>query len=285
MPYTRASDGTHLYYETQGTGEAILFAHEFGGDWRSWRLQAEHFARDYLCLRYSARGFYPSSVPQLERYGQDISTSDLFAVADAAGLDKFHLVGLSMGSYTSLMAAVSHPERLLSLTLAGCSSGADDEAGRERYRDDLQQAISLLDSKLGDGYVEWFADDPTYRRLLARYPSRWTTYSDRLRAQSVEGARNTLKTVHWQRKSLFQMKDALKQLDVPTLLIHGDEDHSLIEPTNDFLAGILPCSSHVIMENTGHLVNIEQPKAFNLALALHIRGERLSSLGNNALPR
>lgn len=275
MSYIEAADGIRLYAEEAGRGEAIIFAHEFGGDWRSWTAQIAHFGSRFRCIRYCARGFFPSDAPEDERrYGQDPSTGDLLAVADALAAGRFHLVGLSMGSFTSLSFALRHPDRLISLTLAGCSSGPSTEAQRMRYREDLKKEIALLDDERGDGAVRWFSEDPAYRRMPEKQPSAWLAYCDNLRAQSVEGARNTLARLHWNRLSLFEREGELRRLRVPTLLVFGDEDHHLIEPTNIFLASALPLSKTERLRGTGHLVNIEEPAVFNRALERHFREAR-----------
>lgn len=271
MSYIQAADRTCLYVEETGKGDAIIFAHEFGGDWRSWRSQVAHFGDRFRCIRYCARGFLPSDVPgEVGCYGQDISTGDLLAIADALELSRFHLVGLSMGSFTSLLFALAHPQRLISLTLAGCSSGPTEEAQRTRYREDLSTEIALLDERRGDGAVRWFSDALAYRRMPEKQPFTWAAYCDNLRAQSVAGARNTLSTLHWNRPSIFEREDALRQLRIPALLVFGDEDHNLIEPTNEFLASTLPNSKIRKLERTGHLVNIEEPEIFNCILEQHL---------------
>lgn len=271
MSYIRASDGTQIYVEENGHGEAIVFAHEFGGDWRSWRPQIDHFGDRYRCIRYCARGFLPSDVPDSrDHYGQDQSTSDLLAVADSLELSRFHLVGLSMGSFTSLAFALEHSERLISLTLVGCSSGPTGERQRARYRKELKTEIAFMDTQRGDGRVLWYLDNPAYHRMPEKQPLAWRDYCDNLRAQSVKGARNTISTLHWNRISLFEKEDALRALSVPTLLIFGDQDYRLIEPTNEFLALLLPNTRICKIENTGHLVNIEEPAIFNQALEAHV---------------
>lgn len=272
MSYIQAADGTRLYVEETGQGDAVIFAHEFGGDWRSWRSQVACFKDSFRCIRYCARGFFPSDVPADERcYGQDISTEDLLTIADAFGLRQFHLVGLSMGSFTSLLFALAHPERLISMTLAGCSSGPKGDVQRARYREDLTTEIALLDEHGGDGAARWFSGDKAYQRMPEKKPLAWEAYCDNLRAQSVVGSRNTLSTLHWSRPSIFERENDLRALRVPILLIFGDEDHHLIEPTNEFLASTLPFSKIRKLERTGHLVNIEEPEIFNRELEQHFR--------------
>lgn len=267
MPFIISFDGTRLYVEATGAGEAIVFAHEFGGDWRSWREQVAHFGGRYRCITYCARGVLPSEAPDdIGRYGQDASTADLLHVADALGLERFHLVGLSMGSFTSLMFALAHPHRLLSLALAGCSSGAADQRDRNAYRDSLRSRIALLDEELGDGAARWLMQSRGYEFMPTKRPDVWKVYCDNQRAQSVIGARHILSTVHWHRESFFGWADRLSQLSVPTLLIFGDTDHAFIEPSNVFLAAALKSARLRKLAETGHLVNLEEPAQFNAAL-------------------
>ena len=143
----KTADGYFLHVEECGRGSPIIFAHEFGGDHRSWQSQMSSFAQDHRCIAYAARGFLPSAVPDgVAAYGQGKSTQDLIAVADRLGLAKFHLVGLSMGSFTSLMAAAQQPKRILSLTLIGCSSGPCTRAEQAEYRGYIEDEIALLEA-------------------------------------------------------------------------------------------------------------------------------------------
>src|SRR3990172_6225594 len=125
MPYVTADDGARLYYEEAGRGTAILFVHEFLGEYRSWEAQVRHFARRYRCIAYNARGYPPSDVPgRAEDYAFERQRGDILAMLDALGIDRAHVVGLSMGAFASFYFGMRWPERALSLTLAGIGSGA-----------------------------------------------------------------------------------------------------------------------------------------------------------------
>src|SRR4029077_10298778 len=102
MPHATTPDGVKLYYEEAGSGAPILFVHEFAGDWRSWEPQLRYFSRRYRCIAYSARGYLPSDVPEgLEYYSQERWREDVRAMIDALGLDRAHVVGLSMGAFAT----------------------------------------------------------------------------------------------------------------------------------------------------------------------------------------
>ena len=71
-------NGTKLFFETNGTGYPIIFCHEFAGDYRSWDLQVEYFSRLYKTVTYSARGYFPSDIPEnVGDYSQQQSVDDL----------------------------------------------------------------------------------------------------------------------------------------------------------------------------------------------------------------
>ena len=103
MPTLATDDGIKLYYEEAGSGTPIVFVHEFGGDYRSWEPQVRHFSRRYRCIAYNARGYPPSDVPEdFERYSQARARDDIRCVLDALGIQRAHVVGLSMGAFATL---------------------------------------------------------------------------------------------------------------------------------------------------------------------------------------
>src|SRR5215470_15728816 len=88
MPYAPAK-GARLYYEEAGRGTAIVFAHEFSGDFRSWEAQMRFFSRRYRCIAYNARGYPPSEVPPTTAYYSHITAvDDMRAVMRHLGVAK-----------------------------------------------------------------------------------------------------------------------------------------------------------------------------------------------------
>ena len=115
-----------LYFEDSGgAGSPVLFLHEYAGDHRSWAGQTKALSGSHRCLTASARGYPPSDCPDRpDAYTQDTINGDALAVLDAAGVDKAHIVGLSMGAFTALQLAQFFPERVLSVTAAAGGSGS-----------------------------------------------------------------------------------------------------------------------------------------------------------------
>ncbi len=274
MPTTRITtrDGYHLAVEIRGpdNAETIVFAHEFGGDRHSWAIHAERLASEYRCITFDSRGFTPSSVPPtLDAYGQNIAVNDLCDIANALNITKFHLVGISMGSYTSLMFALQHAGMLHTLTLIGCSGGPSNED--TTYREPLERELALLRQSGGAGAVEWLTNDPAYQQMPLKQPGHWRDYLHRLHDQSVTGAMNILQTVHWNRRPLSDFEDQITTLHIPTLLTWGTDDHPRVLTTATYLSQHLPSVNTLEIPMTGHLVHLEEPELFRSHLQQHLR--------------
>jgi len=120
MNFTTDDDVT-LYYEDSGSKDAVavIFAHEFAGEVGSWDDQIAALKDDYRCVAYAARGWLPSEVPEdPAAYSIERAVADMIGLMDHLELEKAHVVGLSMGSNTTLQSALWHPDDLAERTLA-----------------------------------------------------------------------------------------------------------------------------------------------------------------------
>ena len=153
MPYAATRDGTRLYFAEAGSGAALVFVHEFGGDHRSWEMQMRNFSRRYRCIAYAARGYTPSDVPASpDVYSYAHMANDLVDLLDNLKIEQAHLCGLSMGGYTTLQIGLDHPDRALSLTLAGTGSGAELDRLIE-FRIGNQETAEQFEKRITFEYV------------------------------------------------------------------------------------------------------------------------------------
>ena len=260
MPYAQ-SDGARIYYEEAGHGTPILFIHEFGGDHRSWDHQMRHFARSHRCIRWGARGYPGSDAPEDENlYGQDFFNRDAVAVLDAAGVDKAHIVGLSMGGYTALMVAAKYPARVLSCTAAGAGSGAN-KSTRVQFIEECRLAAAEFErgSKIN---AEGMGLSPTRVQLQAKDPIAWQTFVRNLAEHSPQAAAKTLRRVQAGRPSLYDLETELKGIAAPVLLMVGDEDEPCLD-VNLWMKRLMPNARVAFLPGSGHAVNLEEPALFN----------------------
>lgn len=266
-------EGVTLFFEETGSGAPILFVHEFGGDYRSWYRQVPVLSQTHRCITYSARGFFPSAIPSARsQYGQAQSTADVLALLDHLEIEAAHLVGTSMGSFTSLDFALNYPLRVKSVTLVGNSSGPRDEAEREGYRQNwVGHEMRLRETQGAKGAVKVLEQDPAYQSFQKNDPEGWATYAKNLHSQSAEGAVNVLATLHWHRRSLFDDEVRLRAFKKPVQLVTGEEDYYLVGETNAFLQSVLSTATWHRFEATGHLVNIERAREFNTLMCEFLR--------------
>jgi pimeloyl-ACP methyl ester carboxylesterase len=265
MPFVEGA-GARLFYEETGSGAAVVWIHEFAGDYRCWEPQVRHFSRDYRCITYNARGYPPSDVPaDPAAYGFEHHRDDVLRVMDALAVTKAHLIGLSMGAYTALQVALKAPDRVASLVLSSCgSSAAGDD--RERFKRDTEEAAEQM---LRDGMkagADGLAHGPTRIQLLIKDPRGWQQFRDHMSEHSVLGAALTLKNYQALRPPLCDFEAQLRELDLPVLLAVGDEDDPVME-ANLFLKRTLPRAGLWVHSNTGHAINLEEPGEYNLRVA------------------
>jgi pimeloyl-ACP methyl ester carboxylesterase len=124
--YFQGTGGVKLYYEETGSGVPIVFCHEFAGDIRSWEPQVRFFSHRFRVITYNARGYPPSDVPtDSAAYSMDNAVADVVALLDHLKIEKAHVVGFSMGSFTSLFFGMRHPDRARSVTPVCCGYGAE----------------------------------------------------------------------------------------------------------------------------------------------------------------
>jgi proline iminopeptidase len=262
MPHAVASDNVRLYFEEVGSGTPILFVHEFAADHTNWEPQMRYFSRGHRCIAYSARGYTPSDVPpSAESYTYKHFYTDAIAVLDHLKIPKAHFVGLSMGSYSSLMAALHAPDRLLSMTLAGVGSGSSLE-NLETFRKTCRETAEQFE-KIGSAEVAKVTREAPGRiPFLVKDPRGHADFYAALARHDSKGSANTMRSFQGGRPSIYTMADAIRKVATPALIICGDEDDGCIEPSL-FLKKHLPASGLSFFPKTGHVLNLEEPALFN----------------------
>jgi pimeloyl-ACP methyl ester carboxylesterase len=261
MPTARVN-GIGLFYEEFGAGVPLVFVHEFAGDYQSWHLQVRFFARRYRTIAYNARGYPPSDVPESPAaYSQDQAVEDIRGMLDALGIDRAHICGLSMGGYATLHFGIRHPERARSLVVAGAGYGSVP-GERERFRKDVEETARRF---LDDGIVavaDFYTKGPTRVQLMDKDPKGWQELYDQFVAQSARGHALTMQGVQMTRPSVYDLERELERLEVPTLIMTGDEDEPCLEPAL-YLKRKIRSSGLLVLPKTGHAINLEEPDAFN----------------------
>jgi len=266
MAFIATDDGIRLYFEEAGEGAPIVFVHEFAGDCQSWEPQMRFFARRYRVIAYNARGYPPSDVPaDASRYSQARAVADLDAIVTGLGLDRPHVVGLSMGGFAALHYGLDHPERARSLVVAGCGYGAEKQH-EEEFRRISEEVARAFERQGSERFAEIYARGPARVQFMAKDPRGWREFASRLARHSAPGAANTMRGVQARRPSLYDLEARLRAMAVPTLVVAGDEDDHTLAP-GLYLKRVLPACGLAVLPKTGHTLNLEEPALFNRLLA------------------
>ncbi|MBL8571332.1 MAG: alpha/beta hydrolase [Phreatobacter sp.] len=266
MAFATASDGVKLFYEEAGAGTPIIFVHEFGGSHWSWEPQMNFFARRHRCITFAARGFPPSEVPtDIARYSQARAADDIVDVLSAAGIDKAHIVGLSMGGFATLHVGLRHPGRVLSLVAAGAGYGAE-KAHEDYFRGISEQVAKNFQERGARDFAPTYAEGASRVQFQDKDPRGWKLFADRLGQHDSLGAANTMRGVQMQRPSLYDLEAEFRAMQAPLLVMTGDEDDHCIQP-GLFLKRTVPRCGFAVFPKSGHTLNLEEPELFNRLLS------------------
>jgi pimeloyl-ACP methyl ester carboxylesterase len=268
MPHITAGDGVRLYCEETGEGSAIVFVHEYAGDWRTWEPQMRHFSRSHRCVTYSQRGYPPSDIPNDSgKYSQGRFRDDVIAVMDALKIDKAHVVGHSMGAATALHVGIRYPERCLSVTAAGCGYGSSaDPRNVEEARAASRETGKMFASETMQAAAARYGDGPTRQAQKNKDPRGYAEFIKMLGEHSSLGHSLVMLNLQAKRPSLWEMEAELKKFAPPLLVLVGDEDEWCVD-ASIYLKRIVPTAGLCVIPRSGHTITSEEPAKFNAAAA------------------
>jgi pimeloyl-ACP methyl ester carboxylesterase len=255
------SGGAQLYFETAGTGDAVVFLHAGVSDSRMWDPQMQEFAAKFRVIRYDHRGFGKTKFPDEPFTLRD----DLSNLLRHLGVKEAVLVGCSMGGAAAIDFALEHPEAVAGLVLAGSGvSGLNDPAHLSadalKYWSELLRVIQRGDLNRA-------------REMDANYwidgPSRASSEVDpvyRERALQLHRDNFSLERFARQEKSLTPPAiGRLREINVPTLVVIGDHDSEDLRKLADrFAAEIV--GARLVKMNAAHLPSLEHPAQFSQLL-------------------
>jgi 3-oxoadipate enol-lactonase len=262
MPYAVADDNVRIYFEEAGSGTPIIFLHEFAADYTNWEPQMRYFSRGHRCIAYSARGYTPSDVPaSADVYTYEHFYTDALVVLDHLRIEKAHLVGLSMGSYSSLQIGINAPQRALSMTLAGVGSGSSLE-NLDAFRKQCQATAEQFETIGSYEVAKVTREAPGRIPFLVKDPRGHADFYAALARHDAKGSANTMRGFQGGRPSIYKLTEAIRKVSTPALIICGDEDDACIEPSL-FLKKHLPAAGLTFFPKSGHVLNLEEPALFN----------------------
>jgi pimeloyl-ACP methyl ester carboxylesterase len=262
MSYAMTDDGVRLYLEETGSGIPIVFVHEFAGDHRSWEPQVRFLSRWFRCITFNARGYPPSDVPEdSTRYSQVRARDDIRDVLAHFGIERAHVVGLSMGGFATLHFGMAYPSRARSLLIAGCGYGADPTRQVE-FQAEMEATAGRIEQQSMAEFAKSYALGPARVQLQNKDSRGWREFATQLAGHSTRGSAFTMRGVQKQRPSLWSLRDAMRNMSVPTLIVTGDEDDPCLEP-GLMMKRTIATAGLAVIPRTGHAINLEEPDEFN----------------------
>ncbi|GAU70946.1 putative peptidase S33 family protein [Streptomyces sp. NBRC 110611] len=252
-------DDGELFYETAGSGPAVVLLHGGMLDQRMWDEQFSWLVNSGLrAIRYDFRGHGLSSTVT----GDYAHHDDLCALLDALDAPSAVLVGLSHGSRVALDTAIAHPDRVTALALA--SPGISGRAFTDPFiLEHIKEQVAAIGTPDGaERYVEHFlrmwVDGPR-REPSAVHPG----FRERMRASAAANAEVHAEGMGAGMPLEVGAVDRLGEIRVPTVVFDGDLDSTDISANAHAIALAVPGARRVRIPGAAHMVNLENTMAFD----------------------
>ena len=246
-------NGTRLYYEVAGTGHALALLHGSSSDTRVWDDQFELFAQRHRVIRHDMRGHGRSDLPRDEPY---LHAEDLNALLEHLGFERASVLGVSSGGGAVIDFALLYPRKTGALIpVSTGASGFKGESSTTEIDNAIRRAFQESGKKAA---TELAYEHPVFKPALQNPRS----------AASVK--RSLDEANFWRmgrhdpiRRSEPPQIERLGEIVAPTLVIMGELDIPEMGPATDAIRDGVPDARKVVMSGCGHMVNIEDPEAFN----------------------
>jgi pimeloyl-ACP methyl ester carboxylesterase len=253
-----SANNIEMAYDDYGAGPAVFLLHGFPLNRQMWQPQLQPLAQaGFRVIAPDLRGFGATEAPAAG-YSMDGFADDVVALLDALKIDEAVVGGMSMGGYILMDLLERHPERVRAACFIATKSSADDEVGRARRTEMAAEAERLGANPI----IKIFAELLFAPATMERRPDLIAKVTSWMRDTDPKGLAGGLLAMR-DRKDYTPL---LPGFDKPALVIAGAEDRAASpDAVGIFEAGLRQCESRII-ENAGHMLNIEQPEAFNAAL-------------------
>jgi len=249
-------------YDDVGEGQPVVFVHGFPHHRKLWAPQVRALAGTARVIAPDLPGFGESDMP--ERFAIDAWADGLARFLDALRIERAVIAGLSMGGYIALAFWRLHRERALALVLADTRAGADTEEGKQKRRETIELARREGPTAVARAMLPGMVGKSTRERE----PSVVASMRAMLESASVD-------SIVGASEAMINRADSttlLATIDVPTLIIVGEEDVLTPPKESRAMHAAIPGSRLEIIPGAGHVSNVERPAAFNQVLSEFLAG-------------
>jgi pimeloyl-ACP methyl ester carboxylesterase len=255
---------TPVDYVETGEGPPLLLVHGLGGSWRNWLENIPYFARSHRVVALDLPGFGESPMPEhpvtIDTYGEFV-----LAFADRIGLGPdTAIVGHSMGGFISTESVIARPDRFSSLTLvaaAGITYARMKRSQKDLARLIIRMMMPVASSRLERNFGRSRLRSAQFAGVIA-HPGRisremlWELGSYAVRAPALLQAAYSL--------AGYDTRHRLPEIQIPTLLVWGNQDRLVPVPAAFAYRKRIPHAELCLIDDTGHMIQLERPRRFNL---------------------
>ena len=254
----------NLNYVERGNpaGLPVVFLHGFPFNHKMWEPQMRALPNTIRAISFDIRGHGESQVAD-GQYTLEFFVDDLIALMDHLVIDKAVLCGLSMGGYIALRAIERHPERIKALVLSDTKSGADGNEAKVGR----SAAMSAVKNEGVPAFAESFVKKIFASETFTNNSHGVTTIKDIIRSNTILGISGTLLAL----ASRTDTTASLSSIDVPTLILVGEEDTLTPPSESEAMHALIKGSELVRIQGAAHMANIENETAFNEALLAFLK--------------
>ncbi len=250
MP-TLTHRGLSLYYEASGNGPPVVLTHSFLCDGTMFRHQAAALEKSHRVVNIDMRGHGRSGPAEAPFTIYDL-VGDVVAVLDAEGIESAVWMGLSIGGFLSLRAALTQPQRVRALVLLDTDAGPESAWKKLKYQG-MKWGLKHLGPR---SILPALLPIMLGRTTLRERAELRAEYANRFLAMRVDSIRPGIDAIIARDDLLFR----LPQIRVPTLVVVGEEDRPLPVWKSRRIADAIPGAELVVIPRAGHLASIENPE-------------------------
>lgn len=257
-------DGT-LWYETRGDGEPLVFVHGGWMNGQAWRPQVERFADEYEVVTLDVRGHGKTGATDPDRYSIELFTDDLEALFAHLDLEEPILCGLSLGSMVVQEYMDRHPDRAAGAILGGAVRSMPPLDVPPTMKPFVSPLPALATS------LSMTDTETTFRSMLysirATTGRRWLSVNPDIESKAMDAVgqidRSEFRKVFG---ALYRYDPPeLSHVETPTLVVHGEQEAPLVKRQGKRLVSEVVHGDRLEVSDSGHLVNLDRPDAFNAA--------------------
>lgn len=252
---TLRPDSAEIAWYDAGTGVPVLLIMGLAYPAAAWFRQVPVLAEHHRVLTVDNRGAGETGVVAGAPYTVETMTQDCLAVLDEAGVEKAHVVGISMGGLMAQELGLNHSDRLLSLTLMATHPGARSWVLPADVIEFLTARAGMSAEERGEFSIPFNYHPSTDRSLIEQDWKERAAGTAGPEGYAAQGG-----------TALWDGYDRLPTLSVPTLVMHGAQDRLVVPANGEKIAAAVPGARLDLIDNANHILTTDQTEQVNTAL-------------------